>query len=214
MAKFKALIGADTPAEVRERLQLLQNAAESKLLLFKNDLKERLKDPLYMGGDAILMETSGIRAQASTDLNTAISGIADEVFMGGTDQLKMNVLGAVKAVIGTILGSGEGGVAEKRMLVPITEGSLPLALHVYVWKYTFSTKEIIGKTDNAIAYLIAKAAFKPEKVTKEGLATVVASDAPGMAALIQDTIAAAAPLQQKSFGEIEHLMYSFRSPDM
>lgn len=198
MAKIRELLGAETDPEIKERLGLLQNAAESKLALFKNDLKQRIQDPLIAAGDMIKMETSGIGAQVSTSLNQSIKSVADEIFLGSNTNTKETVLSSVITVIEAVLGGGAGAVSEKYMMLPIVENDLPLILHLYMWRYSFSNNDVIGKVDNGIAYYVVKAAMNPAKFTKNNLENAISSVTPETDLLIEGAVKAAEPFKAMS----------------
>lgn len=208
MAQLRELFGAEEESEVKERLGLLQNAAESKLALFKSDLKQRIQDPLIGAGDFIIMESSGIRAEVESGLNPAIKNVADEVFLGSDENTKETVLNSVVTVIEAVLGGGGGVVSEKYAMLPIVDNEIPLILHMYLWRYSFTNKDVIGRVDNGIAYYVVKAAMKPEKFTKENLEAVSSMETPEIEMMIAGAVSAAEPLKGLSADVFEEKLAS------
>lgn len=212
MAKIRELFGAESVPEIKERLGLLQNAAESKLALFKNDLRQQIQDPMTFAGDHIVSQWSGIVAQVSTDLNESLKSIADLVFLGNSEETKKAVLGAVTGTIQALLTSGTGGqVKEDHAQLAIVEDEVPLIFHMYVWRYTFTSVNVIGSVDNGMAYYVVKAGMKPEKFTKENLASSMSSHIPMANKLIDDAVLAAEPLKRLPSHQFEQLLESIAS---
>ena len=198
MGRLREIVGAETAPEIKERLQLLVTAAESKILLFRNDLKERMDSPLYKAGDFIVFEDSGIRADVSGGLDEAVANLAEQVFFNDSNGLKDKIMPVVKKGFNQIFGGGVAGQSEKRQMISFDENATPMALHIYAWRYGFSNESIVGKTDNAFAYLVVKTGMLPQVVTKPTLVAEMASEDSDLLALADGAVEAAQNLASQS----------------
>ena len=204
MGRLRDLVGAETEPEIKERLQLLIATAESKILLFRNDLKERMQSPLYKAGDFIVFEDSGIRADVSGGLDQAVADLAGQVFFDNPSDLRVKVMEVVGKSFNSIFGGGAAGQSEKRQMLSFEENGAPMALHIYAWRYGFSNMSVVGKTDNAFAYLIVKTGIQPELVSSSVLMAEMNNDDPQAIELSEAAVSAAEELRNASISSFQN----------
>lgn len=161
--------------DLREQFSFLQKMAESKTDQFKSDLQSMLRggtEDVEIVGNRAMSYHSGqhvdIKAGASDSIKKAI-----QHFFKGKDGVIDGFESIVEASLDTLLGNQSIGAQEEQMFFIYPENFAIVRVDVKFYKYSFSNKNIIAKTENIFCYTLSKSIVDHTKLTIDELLYLV-----------------------------------------
>jgi len=148
--------------ELEERLSFLHKAALNHLKVKKHEILSGSENDLKIHGGTDVEEHMKIRLNASSDESQLTDAIGD-IFSGDVlDGLKKVVVAATES----ILGNGTVGEVEEQDYEIVWYNSALVRIDFYLWRYNFSSKEVIQDVENVLAYYVTKRVVDWDKITQ------------------------------------------------
>jgi len=148
--------------ELEERLSFLHKAAIIHLKIKKNEILAGSENDLKIHGGIDVEEHMKIRFNASED-ESQLTNVIGDIFSGDIlDGLKKVVVAATES----ILGNGVVGEVEEQDHEIVWYNNSLVRIDFYLWRYNFSSKEVIKDVGNVLAYYVTKRVIEWDKVTQ------------------------------------------------
>ncbi|KAH6908487.1 hypothetical protein BKA70DRAFT_1427079 [Coprinopsis sp. MPI-PUGE-AT-0042] len=162
---------AESKARMREQLDFLVNAANSKLDKYQNELDDMFTDPATVEKKSV----PGIRAirwdrgyrvgvseeNAGSGLNEIVDGFFGMIEGG-------SVVGGFKKIVsgalGTILGNRNAGEQEEQKFFIFMKENAVIRIDVKIWRYNFSSKGVMAETENVLCYIFCTSVVDSSKL--------------------------------------------------
>jgi hypothetical protein len=174
MASLIDKIANASDAKLKEQLTLLLATARGKLGEFELELNEMFRNPASEQGVQII----GNRAFEQYKLYSVnisqtpaanIKEVLDKFFQGTESSILDGIKGLIEIGLNTILGNRIAGESEQSMFFIIPDRLNLVRVDVRVWRYNFSSTDIIDTIENAFCYIFTKSIIDHKKLTPDEL---------------------------------------------
>lgn len=185
MAQLRDLLSdPNAEAKAREQLQFLQNAATSKLKLYKSELDNMFLNPEAVGkvqivGNRAMRYYEEYRVDVSEGASSKISDVVNNFFKGSSDTVKQGFATLIELSLQSILGNTSAGEQEVQSFYVIIENNAFVRVDAKYWRYNFSQDGIIGNHKNAFCYMFCKSIVDYKKLTLGELVYLISEAAQG-----------------------------------
>jgi hypothetical protein len=177
MSELRKLFEQET-GEQLERLQLLVDAAETKLSEFRMELREMFLNPgaeekVAIIGKRAIHYYDQYQANVHEGVDDGINSIIDNFFTGTSEGVKEGFKSLIKIGLSTIFGNVTIGETQLHQYFIIPENNAFVRVDVKAWRYQFSSVGVIGKAHNAFCYVFCKSVVDHTQVTIDELIYLV-----------------------------------------
>ncbi|TWI77956.1 hypothetical protein IQ13_4198 [Lacibacter cauensis] len=160
--------------KVQERLQLLLATARGKLGEFELELQEMFRNPaaqenVQIIGNRAFEQYKIYSVNISQTPAGAIREVLDKFFQGTEEGVKSGILGLVEIGLNTVLGNRIAGEVEQSMFFIIPDKLNLIRVDVRVWRYNFTSTDIIDTVENAFCYIFTKSIIDHKKLSPDEL---------------------------------------------
>ena len=166
-------------AELRERLSFLQRMAYTILDAKTNEILHSQEGDLKVKLGTIVDIHKRVEFEHSDSPKTfeaAVDSVMTDSLNGVfSDRVKSSIRGVVKTATNTFLSNDSVGEVKYEDIIVVWDNYALLLVDFFVWRYNFSTSNILQHVDAVYAYVIIKRVIDISKVSQE-LATYSTSN--------------------------------------
>ena len=167
-------VGAEKPervAELRERLTFLQHMAYTTIDAKTNEILHGQEGDLKIHGGTIveIHKRAEIKHEDTPkNLNEAVDSVMTDGLNGVFSQRVKNSIGSlVKTAIATFFHDDSVGEVKYEDMIVVWDNNALLRVDYFLWRYNFSTKNILEHIDSVYAYVVIKRVIDVNKVSPE-----------------------------------------------
>jgi hypothetical protein len=176
---IKDFTGADQKAlQVKERLELLKNAAQAHLMIAETRISEMLHgkgggiSDLYIIPGSVQNFQQGYTVATTETASDGISAAVDQFFSG---EYKDGFKTVIKSAISVLFSDTTAGETERDYYFVTMEHNAFVRVDVAFWKYYFTQKSISDDAEQAFCYTFVKSIVDHERVTLDAMIYLVSS---------------------------------------
>jgi hypothetical protein len=185
MAQLRALLSdPSAEARIKEQLQFLQNAATSKLKLYRAELENMFLNPEAVGkvqivGNRAMRYYEEYRVDVGEGANAKIKDVVNNFFRGSSESVKNGFNTLIEMSLESILGNTSAGEHETQSFYVVIENNAFVRVDAKYWRYNFSQDGIIGNHKNAFCYMFCKSIVDHKKITLDEMVYLITEGAEG-----------------------------------
>lgn len=174
MASLIDKIANTSDAKLKEQLTLLLATARGKLGEFELELNEMFRNPASQEGVQIIGNRAFEQYKIySVNISQTPAGnikeVLDKFFQGTEQSILDGIKGLIEIGLNTILGNRIAGETEESMFFIIPDRLNLVRVDVRVWRYNFTSSDIIDSIENAFCYIFTKSIIDHKKLTPDEL---------------------------------------------
>ena len=185
MAQLRDLLrDPSAEAKAKEQLQFLQNAATSKLKLYRAELENMFLNPEAVGkvqmvGNRAMRYYEEYRVDVNEGASGKVSDVVKNFFRGSSDSVKEGFTTVIQMSLESILGNTSAGEQETLSFYVMIEHNAFVRVDAKYWRYNFSQDGIVGNHKNAFCYLFCKSIVDHKKITLDEMAYLITEGSGG-----------------------------------
>ena len=170
-------------AELRERLSFLQRMAYTILDAKTNEILHSQEGDLKVKLGTIVDIHKRVEFEHSDSPKTfeaAVDSVMTDSLNGiFSDRVKSSIRGVVKTATDTFLSNDSVGEVKYEDIIVVWDNCALLLVDFFVWRYYFSTSNILQHVDAVYAYVIIKRVIDISKVSQELVTYSTSNDCTG-----------------------------------
>ncbi|KAG8925229.1 hypothetical protein FRC02_009820 [Tulasnella sp. 418] len=163
--------------EIKQQLDFLVKAVESKLDAYQSALEDMFQDPNSVSSKQIpgiraVRYERGYRVSVSKNAQEGIGEVVD-AFFGAAETGMKGVVDGFKKVVGTalnaILGNDQAGQQEDQKFFVFMKNNAIIRIDIKMWRYNFSGKGVMAESENVFCYVFCLSVVDHYKLTLDEL---------------------------------------------